>query len=151
LLGRYRELFQPLNVRAGRSRVRDVRGFGQYLYEPGFGYSFRTDSRLVSLDVSDPNEIVPLGETELPGTIQDSRRKGDVLYVVTHEDGYCYGCGSTPSTTVTSFDISDWTELRQIDQPASRSRPAPTAAPAQRVLDNGTHVRGRIDLEPEQR
>jgi hypothetical protein len=70
-------------------------------------WSYNSSSRLVALDAADPANIEVEGEFTLPGTIQDSRRVGDVLYVVTLQDGYCWSCDSEQKTVVTSLDISD--------------------------------------------
>ncbi len=44
---------------------------------------------------------------DVPGTIADSRMVGDAVCVVTYENGYCWGCGTTPATIVaTSFKAS---------------------------------------------
>jgi len=70
----------------------------------------------VALDAEDAKNIVVRGEFELPGSIQDSRRVGDVLYLVTHEQGGCWGCKDLPNTTITSLDISDTATPEIIDQ-----------------------------------
>lgn len=80
------------------------------------GWSEATSSRLIALDAADPANIEVEGEFTLPGRIQDSRRVGDVLYVVTLEDGYCWGCDNQPKTLVTSLDISDEAHPAIVDQ-----------------------------------
>lgn len=70
-------------------------------------WSYYSTSRLVALDASDPSDITVRGEFSLPGRIQDSRRVGDVLYLVTMEDGWCWGCDGEQKTVVTSLDISN--------------------------------------------
>ena len=75
-----------------------------------------SSSRLVALDASDPDNIEMTGEFTLPGRIQDSRRVGDILYVVTLENGYCWSCNDAPNTTVTSLDISNTSKPKVIDQ-----------------------------------
>ncbi len=80
------------------------------------GISWQTTSRLQALDVSEPSHIEVLGDFEISGAISDSRKVGDVLYLVTQEDGYCWGCESEPNTRVVSFDISSADELVKIDE-----------------------------------
>ncbi len=79
-------------------------------------WNSQSSSRLVALDASDPAAIAVRGEFSLPGRIQDSRRVGDVLYVVTMQDGYCWGCDAEQKTVVTSLDISDEANPVIIDQ-----------------------------------
>jgi uncharacterized secreted protein with C-terminal beta-propeller domain len=78
--------------------------------------SWQTTSRMQALDARDPSNIRLLADHEVPGYIDDSRRVGDVLYLATHEDGYCWGCQQQANTTVTSFNVADLTELVQVDQ-----------------------------------
>jgi hypothetical protein len=74
-------------------------------------------SRLQALDTRDPANIVRLADYVVPGTIADSRRVGDILYLATQEYGGCWGCNAAgPNTNMTSFDVSDVTALRQVDQ-----------------------------------
>ena len=79
-------------------------------------YTYASSSRLVALDASDPANIEVEGEFTLPGRIQDSRRVGDVLYLVTMEDGWCWGCDDGQKTVVTSLDISDQAHPHIVDQ-----------------------------------
>jgi hypothetical protein len=79
-------------------------------------WSSYSSSRLVALDASDPSDIQVRGEFTLPGSIQDSRRVGDVLYLVSMEDGWCWGCDGVPRTVVTSVDISDEAHPAIVDQ-----------------------------------
>jgi uncharacterized secreted protein with C-terminal beta-propeller domain len=79
--------------------------------------SYQSTSRMQALDARDPANIVRLADYEVPGTISDSRRVGDILYLATLEDGYCWGCaGQEPATVVTSFDVADVTALARVDQ-----------------------------------
>lgn len=75
-----------------------------------------SSSRLVAFDASDPSNIVERGVFEVPGTIQDSRRVGDILYLVSHENDYCWGCDEGPSTTVLSLDVTDPTAVVAVDK-----------------------------------
>src|SRR5690606_40504013 len=81
-------------------------------------------SDLVALDASDPTDIQVRGEFTLPGRIQDSRRVGDVLYLVTLEDGWCWGCDGNQKTVVTSLDISDRSEERRVGEEGVWRRPS---------------------------
>jgi uncharacterized secreted protein with C-terminal beta-propeller domain len=78
--------------------------------------SWQSTSRMQAIDARDPANIVRLSDYEVPGTISDSRRVGDILYLATHEDGYCWGCDSSSATVLTSFDASDITALARVDQ-----------------------------------
>lgn len=67
-------------------------GWGQYVALEDGSYDWVSTSKLVALDVQDPADIQQLGSFDVPGSISDSRMVGDVLYVVGHEDGYCWRC-----------------------------------------------------------
>lgn len=73
-------------------------------------------SAVIVLDVADPTQLRTVATFGVPGEIADSRVVGDVLYLVTYESSYCYRCATTPRTLVTSFDISDATNPREIDR-----------------------------------
>lgn len=73
-------------------------------------------SRMQAIDVSDPAAPRVIGESLVPGTIADSRKVGDIIYLVTHQSSYCWNCDATSSTRVTSFDASSQTDFQQIDQ-----------------------------------
>ncbi|MGK3990259.1 beta-propeller domain-containing protein [Sorangium sp. So ce136] len=79
-------------------------------------YTYVETSRIEALDVSDPTNIQSIGSFDLPGSISDSRIVGDVLYAVTFENGYCWGCSSSPNTTVTSLSVGDPADIDVIDQ-----------------------------------
>lgn len=72
-------------------------------------------SEVIALDTKDPSNIQELATFDIPGAIADSRMVGDVMYVVTFRNGACWHCGSTPSTTVTSFHVSPQ-QIDQVDQ-----------------------------------
>ncbi|WP_437828417.1 beta-propeller domain-containing protein [Sorangium sp. So ce1153] len=80
------------------------------------GYTSVQTSRIEALDVSDPANIQPIGSFDLPGSISDSRIVGDVLYAVTFENGYCWGCSSSRNTTVTSLSVADPADIDVVDQ-----------------------------------
>ena len=75
-----------------------------------------TSSILLALDASDPENIEIRGEFTLPGHIQDSRRVGDILYLVNLEDGFCDGCDHGPRTVITSVNIADSAAPTIVDQ-----------------------------------
>jgi hypothetical protein len=77
---------------------------------------WQTSSRVQALDTRDPQNIQLLAEQEVPGSISDSRRVGDVLYLATQEWGYCWGCDTQANTTLTSFNLSDPTHFATVDQ-----------------------------------
>jgi hypothetical protein len=96
--------------------------YGFWQYDEGLDdWSYNTSSRLVALDAANPQNIQVEGEFTLPGRIQDSRRVGDVLYVVTMQDGYCWDCPSEQQTVVTSLDISNPVQPAIVDQLAFTS------------------------------
>ena len=117
VLGRYRLHATPFEMYLEQDVAFIMyHGYGRHVFdEDEETYSWRTSSYLAAVDASDPGEPVLIGDVELPGRIQDSRRKGDLLYIVTHESG-CWGCAEATNTTVTSFDIADLSELAQVDQ-----------------------------------
>ncbi|MBS2020592.1 MAG: beta-propeller domain-containing protein [Deltaproteobacteria bacterium] len=71
---------------------------------------------LAAVDISNPAAMRTLGTFSVPGEIADSRIVGDVLYLATYESGACFQCGSSARTVITSFDISDASAPKQIDQ-----------------------------------
>jgi hypothetical protein len=71
---------------------------------------------LLALDVSHPDNVQTLARFPVPGQIADSRIIGDVLYLVTYENGTCYGCGTDARTVVTTFDVSDPAAVKRVDQ-----------------------------------
>jgi uncharacterized secreted protein with C-terminal beta-propeller domain len=73
-------------------------------------------SAVVALDVKNPASIQQLALFTLPGDISDSRLVGDVLYVVAHENGYCYQCATLPRTTVISLDVTLPSQPKKIDE-----------------------------------
>lgn len=118
VLGRYRAHATPFEMYVDGDQLFVMySSYGDYAWDDvAGGYVWHQASRLVALDASDPAAIEVTGEFEMPGTIQDSRRVGDVLYLVTHEDGYCWGCSEVQNTTVTSLDVSDPSQVKQVDQ-----------------------------------
>jgi len=118
ILGRYESEAEPFEMYVDGDQVFVMfTDFGTWQYDALEGYySWQTDSRLITLDASVPSDIEVTGNYAMPGEIQDSRRVGDVLYLVTYENGYCWGCGDRQRTVVTSLDVADETEPVLVDQ-----------------------------------
>ena len=79
-------------------------------------WAWQTTARMQALDVSSPASMHVIGDHEVVGTISDSRMVGDVIYLVTFENGWCWGCASTPETHVASFDVSDPSTFVPVDE-----------------------------------
>lgn len=93
--------------------------YGFWEWDEGLdGWNYFSSSRLVALDASNPGSIQVEGEFTIPGRIQDSRRVGDILYLVTMQDGYCWDCPVEQQTVVTSLDISNPAQPHIVDQMA---------------------------------
>jgi hypothetical protein len=92
--------------------------FPRYIYEPTTGASsYVVSSRIVAIDVTDPTSLKEIGTFDLPGEISDSRMVGDVIYLVSYENGSCWGCQTNrPRTTVTSIAAGDPSNIRKVDQ-----------------------------------
>ena len=118
VLGRTRAHAEPFEMYVDNAQVFAMfSDYGNYRYDDETGaWIWASTSKLMAFDARDPADIQVTGEFDLPGTIQDSRRVGDVLYVVTYEDGYCWGCSVTPNTTITSLDVSDPARVEVVDQ-----------------------------------
>jgi hypothetical protein len=71
---------------------------------------------VTALDVQDPKKPRPLATFVISGQIADSRMVGHVLYVATYENSACFECGPKPRTLVTSFDVSDPTSIKKVEQ-----------------------------------
>ncbi|WP_437574975.1 beta-propeller domain-containing protein [Sorangium sp. So ce887] len=118
LLGRYRASGMPFEMYLRDGIVYAMfSSWTQYLYDADTGeYTYEESSRIEALDVSDPSDIRLIGSFDLPGTLSDSRIVGDVLYAVTFENNSCWGCGSSPNTTVTSLAVGDPAEISVVDK-----------------------------------
>lgn len=77
---------------------------------------------LTAIDAKDPSAPRTMSMFPVAGEIADSRLVGNILYLVTYENGACYQCGSQ-RTLVTSFDVSDPTSPRRIDEVAFGAQP----------------------------
>src|ERR1019366_5744011 len=76
---------------------------------------------LLAIDVHDPAHVTTLKTFPLPGQIADSRIVGNILYLVTYQNGTCWSCGNGASSVVTTFDVSDPTAAKQVDQATFKS------------------------------
>ncbi len=118
VLGRYRINAQPFEMYL-RGSVAYVmyNAYGRYQYdEAAKGYVRRESSRMQALNVANPANIAQIGSYDLAGNISDSRLVGDIAYVVTYENGYCFQCATKPNTRVTSFDIRDPSKFTLVDE-----------------------------------
>jgi uncharacterized secreted protein with C-terminal beta-propeller domain len=117
MLGRYRMDAMPFEmyVKDGVVQVM-LNDFGHWVQSTGpDGGRWVQSSEILSLDARNPASIQKLASFDVPGAVSDSRLVGDVLYLVTFEDGYCWRCQDTPSTTITSFKTAG-TAIAQVDQ-----------------------------------
>jgi Beta propeller domain len=71
---------------------------------------------VLALDVHVPSQVATLATFEVPGQIADSRMIGTILYLTTYQNGVCDGCAGSAQTVVTSFDVTDPTRMKYIDQ-----------------------------------
>lgn len=78
--------------------------YGHWVANGLYG-SWVQSSEIMGFDLSDPASIAEVAHFDVPGSISDSRLVGDVAYVVTYENGYCWHCRDTTATVVTSFKL----------------------------------------------
>lgn len=119
LLGNYKASGTPFEMYVEGERVYVMyNGYGSYLYdEEAETYRYEVVSRIEAIDVSNARSPRLLGAHDVPGELSDSRKVGDVLYLVAYENGYCWGClANTPNTNVVSFNVSNPDEFALIDQ-----------------------------------
>jgi hypothetical protein len=118
MLGRYgiRALPFEMYVRSGVAYAM-YSSFPRYERQADGTSRYVVSSRIVAIDVTNPAAMKELGVFDLPGDLSDSRLVGDVIYVVTHENGSCWGCVSNqPRTTVTSLAAGDPANIHKIEQ-----------------------------------
>lgn len=120
LLGRTKLQAQPFEL-----YVRDqvvfalYNGYGEYVAgETENERRWVTTSHIVVFDTSDPSSPTVVGRFAVPGTIQDSRIVGDVLYVVGFESNNCWHCAEGQHTTILSLDVSQPNAIRKVDERA---------------------------------
>lgn len=89
-------------------------------------------ARITAFDVTDPHAMKTIAAFDVPGEIADSRAVGDVVYVVSFENGRCFKCAGEARTVITSFDLSQPTAIRKIDQISFQSELDDTTFPAWR-------------------
>jgi hypothetical protein len=117
LEGVYRTAAEPFEMYVEDGVVYAMfNGWYSYACDDGGVCSWQTESRVQAIDTRDPANIHLLADLEVPGYIDDSRRVGDVMYLVTEQWGGCWGCEQGSNTTVTSFDLSDQTRFTELDQ-----------------------------------
>ena len=119
ILGRYRELNgTPFEMYLRNGVVLAMySGWGQYTKLADGNYSWVQTSKIVALDVNNPAAIATVGSFDVAGEVSDSRIVGDVMYVVGHQDGYCWGCSQNkPQTTIVSLDIKDPRAVHKVDE-----------------------------------
>ena len=117
LLGRHKVVATPFEmyVRDGVAMVL-YNGYGEYTETDDGNYTFYQTSYVVILDTTSPDAITELGRFEVPGYVQDSRIVGNILYVASYENGYCWNCDSDPTTNLISLDVTDPTAITQVDE-----------------------------------
>lgn len=108
LLGRHRTDGQPFEMYVQNHHAYvEMNDFGHWDQDANDGYGQWVEtSELLDFDVTNPATINEVGRYDVPGDVSDSRLVGNVLYLVTFQDGYCWECGQLPSTIVTSFDVA---------------------------------------------
>lgn len=117
LLGRHKTVATPFEMYVRDGIVLSLyQSYGEYVYDEDDGQArWIQTSELVVVDARTPETLTPLARFDIPGLISDSRVVGDVLYVASFEDGYCWGCReSAPRTAVISVDISDLTQVARV-------------------------------------
>lgn len=77
--------------------------------------SYIQSSHIEALNVQNPAAITQIGTFDVPGEISDSRIVGDVLYAVSYENGYCWNCADSPTTTVTSITLDNPADIHVVD------------------------------------
>jgi hypothetical protein len=111
---------------------------------------------VLAVDVSVPTLPRQLAAHPVPGEIADSRLVGDVLYLATYENAACYGCGSTPRTMVTTFNVAAPTAMTEVEQVAFQSNAPdgynlPWGQNWKRsifVTDQRLYIAGHADIDP---
>jgi uncharacterized secreted protein with C-terminal beta-propeller domain len=145
LLGRYRELpADPFELYLrGDTALVMFTGWGEYAKLESGDYAWVTTSKLLALDVSNPSSIASIGSFDVPGSISDSRIVGDILYVVGHQDGYCWSCQQNkPLTSIVSLDVSDPHAVHKVDELAYADGDASWGPRSVTVTDRRMYVAG---------
>ncbi|HLV19956.1 MAG TPA: beta-propeller domain-containing protein [Polyangiaceae bacterium] len=118
LRGRFKSEAEPFEMYLRGDLVLGLfNAWGRYTRTAEGAWQWVQTSEVVALDVSDPANIVSVGQFSVPGYISDSRIVGDVLYVVTYQNGSCWDCAAaSPRTVVVSIDLADPTAIRKVDE-----------------------------------
>ena len=111
---------------------------------------------VLPVDVSDPTQPRALAAHPVPGQIADSRLVGTVLYLATYENAACYGCGPTPRTMVTTFDVTAPAAMTEVEQVSFASNAPdgynlPWGQNWKRsifVTDQRLYIGGHADIDP---
>lgn len=108
LLGRKKVQAQPFEMYVRDSVVFALyNGYGEYVKGAKEGsWTWVNTSYVMAFDTTNPTNPVTIGRFSIPGTIQDSRIVGDVMYVVGYESNGCWGCAAGQHTTVISLNIT---------------------------------------------
>ena len=99
----------------------ETRGSGAPASSTSTPSSSDAGAGVIVVNVKDPGLMQRVATFAVPGEIADSRIIGDILYLATYENASCYGCGPSPRTMVTSFDVSSPAAMRQVDHVAFES------------------------------
>ncbi len=116
ILGRHQTYGQPFEMylRDGIAYI-IFSSYWSYEWDPEEGGELDQSTRILLLDVEDPEAIEELGLFELQGRISDSRLVGDVLYAVTQSNCWdCYEQGQ--ETLLSSLNIEDPQAIHIVDQ-----------------------------------
>lgn len=120
LLGRARVQAQPFELYVRDQVVLALyNGYGEYVAgDTENDRRWVTTSHVVVFDTRDPSAPTVAGRFAVPGTIQDSRIVGDILYVVGFESNNCWLCAEGQHTTILSLDVSQPNAIRKVDERA---------------------------------
>jgi hypothetical protein len=118
LLGRHKIVAMPFEMYVRGGIVYALyQGYGKYVHdEEAQSTSWVQTSEVVALDARNPASIKTLGEYEIPGYISDSRIVGDILYVAAYENGWCWGCGTTPRTNLISLNVKSPATISKVSE-----------------------------------
>lgn len=116
LLGRYRTQATPFEMYVRGSVVVGLFTSWTTRVELAGAWQWVQTSQVLVLDSSNPASVRKLAEFQVPGEISDSRIVGNILYVVSYQNGSCYSCAAAPRTTVTSLDVSNPSSVRKVDE-----------------------------------
>ena len=115
-LGRYRTEAVPFEMYVRGSIVIALFTSWTTRVEVAGAWGWVQTSQVLVLDAANPASVRQLAEFQVPGEVSDSRIVGNVLYVVSYQNGSCYNCGVAPRTTVTSLDVTSPSNVRKVDE-----------------------------------